>query len=119
MGIWSSKTAIAWRLAGRLSAWDSQGAITFASLVVFLFPSLIKLSLSRPKSFLGFALLILSPIPLRGDGELAHGRVGAQLLDRVSPLQGDGLGPGWRGPGPAGPRGGSRGTQEPPTRALP
>lgn len=97
MGISSSKAAIAWRLAGRLSAWDSQGAITFASLVVFLFPSLIKLikSLCRPKSFLGFALLIHSPILLRGDGELARGRVGAQLLDRVSPLQGDGLGPGW------------------------
>lgn len=64
------KVAVAERLAGHQSACGKCWAIVFASLVPpHPFPSLIKLSLSWPTSFLTFVLPILFPVQLRGVGD--------------------------------------------------
>lgn len=53
------------------------------NLFVFFFPSLVKLSLSWPKSFLAFDLQAVSPILV--ENKSMSDRVGGQLLARVKP----------------------------------
>lgn len=59
--------------------------VSLGALGFFLFPSLIKLSLSQPVSFLAFAVPLLSLVLLGKEGrERVSSCVGAWLLAGVS-----------------------------------
>lgn len=58
--ILGSKVAAVWKLAGHWSVCGRWHMTAFASLVFFLFPPLIKLSLPEPTSFHAFFFPIVS-----------------------------------------------------------
>jgi len=55
----------------------------FALLAYTAFALPIKLPLSQLTSFLTFTLLILSPIPLGGEGASSCGMLGCQSVRRI------------------------------------